>query len=358
MFEVEELGRVGRRDANTPKLTAAPEDPAGPRSGVGCSRAVFRRARMVVMSSRLLLLIGLVLGAVACVLGACAASGADTSAAGGSDGAAAGGTTTSVVGGAGGGVLIDAGSSGGGSPVDGCSDELKKIYVLAKNQELYGFDPPTLTLTKVGLLACPQGGGSATPFSMSVDRNGTAWVVFNDGSLFRADIKTAACQATSYVPGQQGYKKFGMGFVSNAVGSSAETLFLANEDGVATLDTQTLKVTPIGTFGFSAAAELTGTGDARLFGFFFGFPPYIAQIDKATSQLQTEAPLDTVDIGTGFAFAFWGGDFWIFTAPDGSSSQIDRYQPASNTTTTVKSDLGFKVIGAGVSTCAPFEVPR
>lgn len=45
-------------------------------------------------------------------------------------------------------------------------------------------------------------------------------------------------------------------------------------------------------------------------------------------------------------------------APNGTSSQIDRYQPAVKTTTTVKSNLGFKIVGAGVSTCAPLVAPK
>lgn len=295
---------------------------------------------------------------------ACAAGNSTTS--GGSGGSGASGATTassssssgvggSGAGGTGGSLTV---GSGGGSTGDGCSDEAKLVYLLGKTQELYKFDPGALALTQVGVLACPQNGGTATPFSMSVDRAGVAWVLYNDGHLFHVDTTTAACTATNFAPNQQGFKKFGMGFVSDAAGSDAETLYVANEFGIGSIDTQSLSVSPIGQFGFSAAAELTGTGDGRLFGLFFGFPPYIAEIDEATSSLGPEAPLDAVDVGTGFAFAFWGGSFWVFTAPNGSSSQIDRYDPATKTSATVKKDLGFKVVGAGVSTCAPLEIPK
>jgi hypothetical protein len=307
-----------------------------------------------------------VLGAAALTAFGCAA--ATTQPPAGTEG----GSTPTTTSGAGGGTTASAGTggsdagsgglaigSGGSTGGDTCPDEAKLIYLLGKTQELYSFDPGALALTKVGIVDCPQSGGTATPFSMSIDRSGTAWVLYNDGHMYHVDTKTAACTATSFVPGQAGYKKFGMGFVSDAPGSTAETLHVANEIGIATINAQTLTVTPKGSFGFSAAAELTGTGDARLFGFFFGFPPYIAEINKATSALLAEAPLDTVDAGTGFAFAFWGGDFWVFTAPNGSSSQIDRYKPATKTTTTVKMNLGFKVVGAGVSTCAPLvDVPK
>ena len=44
------------------------------------------------------------------------------------------------------------------------------IYVVTEQQELFSFFPPTLTFKLVGNLVCPA--GSATPFSMAVDRRG------------------------------------------------------------------------------------------------------------------------------------------------------------------------------------------
>ena len=323
-----------------------------------------RPSRLALFGSALLL--------VACAAGGGGASttddgggsGSGGSAATGSGGSAAAGgaggdTNTSTSSGTGGGdVEFDAGGSSDGGGGDGCSDEAKKVYVLDKAHGLYRFDPPTLALGKVGVLDCPATAG-ATTFSMSVDRAGTAWVLYNDGNLFQVDTKTAACKATSYVPNQNGYKKFGMGFASDTPGSTAETLFLANDVGIAKLDRVTLKVAPIGEFGFSAAAELTGTADAKLYGFFYGYPPYVSEIDKGTSALKGESDLDAIDPGTGFAFAFWGGDFWIFTATSDADSQIHQYSPKTNVTTKVVASTGFKIVGAGVSTCAPLvAVPK
>lgn len=259
----------------------------------------------------------------------------------------------------GGGAAGSANSGGaGGATSDGCADETKQIYLLGKGNEFYRFDPMNLALEKVGTLSCPSPDPSATPFSMSVDRQATAWVLYNDGNLYKVNILDASCQATAFVPNQNGFKKFGMGFVSDGPGSTSESLYIVNEFGIGKLDTTSLTVTPVGQFGFSAAAELTGTGDGKLYGFFFGFPPYITEINKSTGTTGTELGLDTIDAGTGFAFAFWGADFWVFTAPNSKSSQIDRYQPDTNTTSNEKSDIGFKVVGAGVSTCAPTERPN
>ena len=117
-------------------------------------------------------------------------------------------------------------------------------------------------------------------------------------------------------------------------------------------------MTSLGSFGFSAAAELTGTGTGDLYGFFFGFPPYISKLDKTNSALGPEQKLDSVQVGTGFVFAFWGGSFWVFTAPDGVSSKVNRYDPTTEQVEEAVANLGFKVVGAGVSTCAAVEPPK
>ena len=53
-----------------------------------------------------------------------------------------------------------------------------------------------------------------------------------------------------------------------------------------------------------------------------------------------------------FAFAYWGGDFYIFTAPLNGKTTITRYRPTDGTLKVVGS-VPQAVVGAGVSTCTP-----
>lgn len=295
---------------------------------------------------------------------ACAATSDDTTGTFGQGGSGAGTTSTAGMGngGAGGSIFPTTGTLGsGGGSGDGCSDAAKLIYIIGEGNNLYSFSPPTLEVTPIGVINCPQGGGFATPFSMAVDRQGVAWILFNDGRIYHVDVTTAACTATSFQPGQQGLTTFGMGFVSDAPGSEQETLFIAdyNGSGIASIDTATLTVSPVRPYNaIYSAAELTGTGDARLYGFFQGSPIIIAEIDRMTGNIISQAPQPTLNIGGGWAFAFWGGDFYTFTNPNFSASQIDRYSPSTGMTTTVKTGLGDNIVGAGVSTCAPTEPPQ
>jgi hypothetical protein len=263
--------------------------------------------------------------------------------------------------GEGGSLFPDGGltGDGGSGPGDDCAEEAKLIYIIGQDNALYSFYPPSLEVKPVGVINCPASGGT-TPFSMAVDRNGVAWILFTDGKIYHVSTKDASCVKTGYVVGQQDFETFGMGFVSDKPGSSAETLYVADSagKGLAKIDTNSLTLTTVGPWnGISGPAELTGTGDSRLFGFFATTPIIIAEIDKSTGNILSQAPQPTVNIGSGWAFAFWGGDFWLFTSPWGQS-QIDRYSPTTSKTVTVKKGLGTNVVGAGVSTCAPVQPPK
>ena len=258
----------------------------------------------------------------------------------------------------------DGGSGGGSSGGQTCSAESQFVYTVDDGNRLYKFDPPSRTFTLIGKLDCPAQ-SSATPFSMAVDRDANAWVLYNDGSLFQVSTQTAACKSTTFAKSQSGFTKFGMGFAANAPGSSEETLYVTNAAtsgttiGLAKIDLQTLKLTPIGKYDkLNAGAELTGTGDARLFGAFQGQPYVVAEIDKTTAKILSIAPQTGVQTTSGsfnFAFAFWGGSFWLFVGP-GDSTGVFEYNPITKTTKQVSSE-SFAIVGAGVSTCAPLKPP-
>jgi hypothetical protein len=177
---------------------------------------------------------------------------------------------------------------------------------------------------------------------MAVDRSGVAWVLHGHGSLFHVSTKDASCTPTSFVASEPAFQQFGMGFVADAPGSASETLYVASVAGTSLgkIDTGTLTLSMVGAYdAIFQSAELTGTAAAELYGFFTTSPPILARIDPATAKILSQAP-QSVDIGSAWAMAFWGGDFWLFTAP-GVESRIDRYRPSDGTTVTMKSNVGF-----------------
>jgi hypothetical protein len=268
------------------------------------------------------------------------------------------------------GGLGTGGSDGGSPPLDDCAEAAKLIYIVGETYELYSYDPPTKELKQVGMLACPAG-GFATPFSMAVDRSATAWVLYSNGTIWHVDIKNGAkCSPTNFVPNQSGFTTFGMGFVSDDVGSQDETLYVGNYTGqnLGKINPKTMVLTPVANYngggGLNGPAEITGTGDARLFGFFANLAQgntSVAEIDKATATMKSVVSLPNINVGSGWAFAFWGGSFYLFTAPTGNSQitklTLDPADPNMGTTQIEVPSVGFVIVGAGVSTCAPTVEP-
>jgi hypothetical protein len=260
-------------------------------------------------------------------------------------------------------------ADGGTGNQTGCSEAAKLVYVVTDSNELYSFAPNTSTFTKVGQLDCPA--GSATPNSMAVDRSGNAWVNFSDGALFKVSTADGSCQATAYPKGQGGLTRFGMAFATESATSEKETLYVVGIEsnnkghGLASIDLSTMKLTALGDFSASLAgqsAELTGTGDGRLFGFFTTQPnATLAEIDKGSGATSNVSSLTGVNTGSAWAFSFWGGDFWFYTASlTGDPSSVTRKASSGDGSIAVsKANVGgFRIVGAGVSTCAPTAPPR
>ncbi|MEO7033421.1 MAG: hypothetical protein ABI548_06085 [Polyangiaceae bacterium] len=237
------------------------------------------------------------------------------------------------------------------------------IYLMTDQRELLSFYPPTGAFRTIGSIACPAVPGES-PFSMAVDRSGQAYVLFTDGELFEVSTRNASCRAIPFRVGQQGFVTFGMGFASNP-GDGGETLYVDQIDhstdtpssGLASIDLQTYQLHYIGPFGDAtlAGGELTGTGDSQLFGYFFHLKSdggTLLQIDRQSGKTISATQLPIGNNQSSEAFAFWGGDFYIFTSPDGGPTMVTRYSPSSAALVTVAHRPG-RVVGAGVSTCAP-----
>jgi hypothetical protein len=299
---------------------------------------------------------------------------------GGSGAGATGDTSTSNgVGGtdfSGTGVGGSSGTSGGGND---CTEAAKLIYVLSTDNDLYSFNPLQKDFKKIGQLGCNT---PMQPNSMAVDRNAVAYVNYvgsdpifgtdNAGAVFKVSTVDASCQPTS-IKLEQGWFRLGMGFSTDAANGMSEQLFVtgtgdaSNSPGLGRIDFTTDSVVPLGQFTGTLKgknAELTGTGDARLFGFFTTSPVEVAQIDKKSGAVVSTAKLPEVETPSAWAFSFWGGDFYLYTAPSpfsdpGRTTNVSKYHPQDGTTDPAyMTNIGFTIVGAGVSTCAPVEPPK
>ncbi len=282
----------------------------------------------------------------------------------------------------------------------GCSractaDGVDLIYVIDEQHNLLSFDPrnltsPTAAFKMIGQPQCTagpvldawaqqSGDTVANPFSMAVDRDAVAWVLYTSGEIFKVSTADASCIGnTGYTIQQNGMDLFGMGFVTDTSGGDTEKLYLGGGDAAALPGGQFAIVDPAAPTTATVPAgsglpndgelspELTGTGAAELFGFFPGVSTaFVQQLDKATGQATGSKWNIAGGLGgtvRAWAFAQWGGYFYIFVTTDPGSGVLNSTVRRINRQTmqyeTVPgfTNLPYTIVGAGVSTCAPVVI--
>jgi hypothetical protein len=252
-----------------------------------------------------------------------------------------------------------------GVPPNCSSPSILYVYMFTESNHIWSLYPQTGTLSLIGTINCSSSG---TPFSMAVDRNGSAYVLYQlnatSSEMFHVSLRTLDCTRTPWVSPGPPYGTFGMGFVGDSNGLT-DTLYVA-ADGNGTpsanatlgkLDLTTFKVTTVGDLAVRMP-ELSGTLDGRLFAFYgtTSGSSAVDQVDPSSLAHVKTYSFSNLPQGSGWAFGFWGGDFYLFTAPPspppGAVSVITRYRPSDRSQTTLAT-LDEAIVGAGVSTCAP-----
>ncbi|MFT3691969.1 MAG: hypothetical protein QM831_02425 [Kofleriaceae bacterium] len=247
--------------------------------------------------------------------------------------------------------------------VDGACDEAcaddntKLIYIVSTSNDFLGFDPRKLAtgdpIKRIGKLTCEPYG---SPFSMTIDRSGVAWVEYDDGQVFNVNLTTAECKKPARMYGPNGV--FTMAFVADGDKEQLYTVDTRTAE-MFTVDPKSTVRTPVETVEprTDESVDLTGTGDGKLYGFFTSTweVPYVQELDRKTAHgVGKRMPLGTDAPGqySAWAFAQWGGSLYLFTSGY-DFSQVHTIDRQTGAHRTVISDLGYRISGAGVSTCAP-----
>ncbi len=265
------------------------------------------------------------------------------------------------------------GEQGGDGGECACVDVRDGIYLLATSRELWFYDPLTSAFELLGPLGCTLA-EEATYNSMAIDRDGSAWLnvmTLNlmdlaapiGGEVHRARVLDPAdCEKTAYSPDSD-FAKFGMGFATKSPNDNCDELYLYNQalfppgtGALGRLDQQSLQLSDVGAANYGVA-ELTGTGEGRLFAFADGMgSAVLVEYDKETAAEISTTPLTGLSTTSNFAFAAWGGDMHFFTDGGGKSKvtrlDFDGNEGGGLTVTVAQAPALF--VGAGVSTCASF----
>ena len=239
------------------------------------------------------------------------------------------------------------------------------IFVLSDTNQLWKYKPDGNTFEMLGGIGC---NGVLSNFSMAVDRLGFAWVMYSSpvGAIRKVDVTNPAnCTDPGYVPGQMGVQRYGMAFVTQDQFNTCDQLYGNTWNGQGgfsegpnfgqflTVDPMSLQVQLLGNTTFNGA-ELTGTGDGRVFLFGGANPAKLVEVNKQNGEYLDVLPLGNLSLTNAFAFAFFAGDFYFFTEGQGGSKVTHLDYDGDLSLTTINPGGPIRVVGAGVSTCAPF----
>lgn len=248
--------------------------------------------------------------------------------------------------------------------VDTCAvHDVELIYLIDEANNLMSFDPKRLPgdpFHTVGKLICETRG---RPFSMAVDRRGIAWIVYDSGNVYRVSIIDGRCTPSGFHNEEGAPLVFGMGFASDGPKSERETLFIAAADKThrfgqldTTPDVPRLVALPNLPAKPDQNPELSGTGDGKLFGYFpeagLGF---VQEIDRKSARLVGKRwPLrgKSAEVEA-YAFAHWGGVFYVFASTGDGVSQVHSVNRTTGAYKLEIPNVPTRIVGAGVSTCAP-----
>ena len=239
-------------------------------------------------------------------------------------------------------------------PEGDCEDTRDLIYVIDRAEKaLYLYDPVARAYEHLGELDCGPFAGD--PGSMSVSRSGYAYVRYRDNTVYSVDLRTMECEETDY---ESDFGSFGMGFVTEHARTWEDHLYVANARDLAVLKTETWEMTTIGRL--PSQSELTGNGRGELWAMLpLEQPAKLARLSQTNGTITASHDLpgfpNPREIDT-FAFATWGGEFFLFVRSYGMGRSTDVYRVDSQGNFSMhQENSGRDIVGAGVSTCAPVE---
>jgi hypothetical protein len=264
---------------------------------------------------------------------------------------------------------------------DGCSGLRKYVYVFTSTAHLLRFDPRRIgtastAFEDLGTPTCPVGPPlpgwlGVFPYSLSVAQDGQLWALFTSGQIFRIDPVSLACTDTGFAYTDD-WQLFAIAFAGRSGGAveplatAGGSLDPAQIGNLGRIDPVTLQAVTVAPLGAPASAEfspsLTGVGESELFGFYPSTGTQVVQqIDRTTGQLigTARAVPDTANPDqVAWAFAHWGGFFWLFLTDQEVAGPHTRLVKMERSTgaAMVAMVLPFTAVAAGVSTCVPTAI--
>jgi hypothetical protein len=219
-------------------------------------------------------------------------------------------------------------------------------YLWSQEGELFTFDPVTVTSQRLGRVSCPT---DASPETIAVSRDGAAYLEYTDGSIFRADLGSLACEPTAYRQGQlQIHGPVNIALSSDADAERMYVLRSGEDPALAVADLSTFVLHEVGAIDVNFlpdGLELKADASGRLFALSeFG---RLLEIDGDRGHIVRE--YDTAfESSVGWALLTWNDQLYFV---GGETGEVDRFDPSADGMIRVVGHVGVPIVGAGSAAC-------
>lgn len=251
------------------------------------------------------------------------------------------------------------------------------IYLMSDSSQLWSFDPASGSFTQLGVLACAPPTGYFQ--SMAVDRQGIATLAYQvlggDGAwglsmrTYRVALDDLSSCEEVQLPLPDDRVPYGMGYVGGGTSDGCDDLFVFDHDAgiepsadtggrIARIDHAGGEYAVVGTLAYEQA-QVSGSGAGRLYAFAGDSDSaQFLELAVADAAVLESRELPGHNGQNGLAFAFWGGDAWLFSdsgVDDGSIvTRVDLDGDDGGGSSIAVAATPVRILGAGVSTCAPY----
>jgi hypothetical protein len=245
----------------------------------------------------------------------------------------------------------DAGRLDAGASVSCPDGGLPTAYLLDESGALYTFSPATL---QTELMGTPDCGTTDLPWTVSVSREGVAYLVFEDWNIYAVDLATLACHVTTFQAGQLGISEEFAIAVSRA--TPTERMFVYGQPLGApgpiltSTDLTSFVLTEVGPVLPLTMPETAFDMQADLLGHLFVFTAdgFLTEIDATTAAVTSSSQTGFPPSGDEtWAVMTYQNQVYMF-----ADLQVARYDDTTHTAVVLGSLTGTgDIVGASAVPC-------
>jgi hypothetical protein len=198
-------------------------------------------------------------------------------------------------------------------------------YLWASDGTLLALDLGSMETRALGVVSCST---TANPWSLTVTTSGTAYVEYDDSSLYQISLSSLICQSTAYQTGQLGFT--GYEGITVGAGNTADRLYVygqrpASSTVLGLSDLSTFRLFQVGTTTTVGPAvfpvDLKSDAYGRLFA--LGADGALEQLDPSTGALLGEDHTGFDGAPGRGTLLTYDGQLYFFAGQDGAVTRYD-----------------------------------